>query len=1347
MIRSITQKPRRKRALSRHARALRPTQHHTLQHESLEARHLLATFMVSNLNDGSVAAAGDVPGSLRQAIFDANAAPSADEIVFQTGLTGTIALTAGELSITDALIITGPGAAMLTIDAQSASRVFHIDDGDNLSLSSVELVGMTITGGSSSLGGGIRSREDLTVTDSAISGNTASDFGGGIYNDMFGTLTVSNSVISGNSVTAVGGGGILNSGTATVSNSTITGNSAASGGGLFNFGTATVSNSTISGNSAAGDGGGIIGGGVGGGIYNFDGSVTVTNTIVAGNLGSAGRPGDIEGSPAVESASAFNLIGNDFTSGGLTDGTNGNIVGVDWTTVLENDGTNPTLADNGGLTQTIALLPTGPAVDAGDPAAAAGLGGIPEFDQRGPQFTRVSDGNGNSTRRLDIGAFEVQDITIAGYKWNDLNADGTWDGNEPGLNGWTIYLDFNNNNMLDGGEPTAITMNDGTHDGAYWFTDLDSGGYTVREVLMGTNWTQSYPGAPDFEHAVMITSGNTLRGDFEVTEPPNFGNFQAGEIHGYKWDDLNADGMWDAGEPGLNDWTIYLDLNDNDMLDGGEPTAITMNDGTHDGAFGFTDLNPGDYTVREVLPIGWTQSFPGTPDFEHAITITSGLMVQGNFEVAESPNFGNHTTGEIHGYKWHDLNGDGMWNAGEPGLNDWTIYLDLNNNDMLDGGEPTAITVNDGTHDGAYWFTDLEPGDYMVREVLPTGWTQSYPGTPDFEHPITITSGLIVQGAFEATESPNFGNYVTGEITGYKWNDLNGDGMWDAGEPGLNGWIIYLDLNNNDMLDGSEPTALTMNDGTHDGAYHFAGLDPGDYTVREVVPTGWTQSYPGTPDFEHAVTITSGLMVQGAFEATESPNFGNFLSGEIHGYKWDDLNGDGIWDTGEPGLNDWTVYLDLNNNDMLDGGEPTAITMNDGTHDGAYWFTDLVAGDYTVREVVPAGWTQTYPGGPDFEHLVAITPGLIMQGAFEVAESPNFGNYLAGEIHGYKWDDLNGDGVWDAGEPGLNDWTIYLDLNNNDMLDGGEPTAITVNDGTHDGAYWFTDLEPGDYMVREVLPTGWTQSYPGTPDFEHPITITSGLIVQGAFEATESPNFGNYVTGEITGYKWNDLNGDGMWDAGEPGLNGWVIYLDLNNNDMLDGSEPTALTMNDGTHDGAYHFAGLDPGDYTVREVVPTGWTQSYPGTPDFEHAVTITSGLMVQGAFEATESPNFGNFLSGEIHGYKWDDLNGDGIWDTGEPGLNDWTVYLDLNNNDMLDGGEPTAITMNDGTHDGAYWFTDLVAGDYTVREVVPAGWTQTYPGGSDFEHLVAITPGLIMQGAVRGRRVTQLRQLSGR
>src|SRR5437016_614725 len=81
----------------------------------------------------------------------------------------------------------------------------------------------------------------------------------------------------------------------------------------------------------------------------------------------------------------------------------------------------------------------------------------------------------------------------------------------------------------------------------------------------------------------------------------------------------------------------------------------------------------------------------------------------------------------------------------------------------------------------------------------------------------------------------------------------------------------------------------------------------------------------------------------------------------------------------------------------------------------------------------------------------------------------------------------------------------------------------------------------------------------------------------------------------------------------------------------------------------------------------------------------------------------NFGNFQSNTLSGHAFNDVNGNGSKDIGEPGLSGWTIFLDTNNNGTLDFGEPSTLTDSNGN----YSFTNLAAGTYRVREVAPAGW----------------------------------------
>lgn len=300
-----------------------------LRLEQLEDRRVLAMFTVTNLDDGPVNGPGDLPGSLRQAVFDSNAVVSVDDIVFQDGLTGVIALNSGELAITDDLTIDGPGADALAIDAQDASRIFNIDDGTD-DIIDVTLRGLTISrGNTNGDGGAIVATERLTIDESTIMESTAGDDGGGVRN--FFWLTLSNSTVSGNSANDAGGG---ITGRLMMLNSSVSENSAARGGGLFAY-ASEVLNSTISGNSA--------GSGSGGGIYFFGETSTLTNSTVSGNSA------DVSGGGIYFSGGTSTLT-NSTVSGNSAGGRGGGIYAhVDSLEVLDSSVTGNSASSGGGI--------------------------------------------------------------------------------------------------------------------------------------------------------------------------------------------------------------------------------------------------------------------------------------------------------------------------------------------------------------------------------------------------------------------------------------------------------------------------------------------------------------------------------------------------------------------------------------------------------------------------------------------------------------------------------------------------------------------------------------------------------------------------------------------------------------------------------------------------------------------------------------------------------------------------------------------------------------------------------------------------------------------------------------
>ena len=430
-----------------------------LNFELLEDRRLLAITVdtvldVVDVNDGVI--------SLREAIATANTTAGAEVIDFAPALTATsaatILLTHGELAITAGVTINGPGASRLKIDASGndptpttnngdGSRVFNIDDGSAAFLE-VSLVGLTVTGGDSSgNGGGVRSLENLTMTDSTINDNNSEL--GGVYSDggslriigskisnnrgggvwASSTLAISTSTISGNS-SSPNAGGVYSRSSLELIASTIDSNTGSQAGGILSKGALTIVGSTLRANQSTRDGGGIrvsnatgqvariahstiafnwadatdvAGNFYGGGVFADPaslGSIELDHALVANNtrIGSTYRD-DLSGAVQVR----YSLIGDKALSA-VTD-LGGNIIGTNTSPV---DAKLGGFSNNGGPTNTYQLLADSPAIDAGDMSLTAGGGGTPLTDQRGVPFDRIFDCNFDGIGRIDIGAVERQ---------------------------------------------------------------------------------------------------------------------------------------------------------------------------------------------------------------------------------------------------------------------------------------------------------------------------------------------------------------------------------------------------------------------------------------------------------------------------------------------------------------------------------------------------------------------------------------------------------------------------------------------------------------------------------------------------------------------------------------------------------------------------------------------------------------------------------------------------------------------------------------------------------------------------------------------------------------------------
>ncbi|MEB8432728.1 carboxypeptidase regulatory-like domain-containing protein [Cocleimonas sp. KMM 6892] len=920
---------------------------------------------------------------------------------------------------------------------------------------------------------------------------------------------------------------------------------------------------------------------------------------------------------------------------------------------------------------------------------------------------------GETNNTLDLGLYLP--ATLSGRLWNDENNDGIQDSGEADVEGVTVtLLDGSGNPILDASNNPITTTTD--EFGNYEFTGLVAGDYSVAfsNLPAGFETTKSGVGSDDAVDSNVGTDGKTTSVTLaagETNDTLDAGIFLPATLGNYVWNDLNNDGIQDPTEEGIENVTVtLLDGSGDPILDENNDLITTTTD--ENGAYSFTGLAPGDYAVQfSDYPTDFEQttvnagadigldSDAGTDGKTAAVTLEPG-------DNNDTLDAGLYLPASLGNRVWNDLDRDGVQDAGEAGVaNVLVTLLDGAGDPILDDANNPITTTT--ALDGSYLFTGLAPGTYSVGfSNFPVGFgltlndigddaLDSDVGANGKTAPVTLAPG-------DNNDTLDAGIYQPASLGNKVWNDLNNDGIQDAGEPGIAGvTVTLLDGSGNPILDtsGEEITVVTGSD----GSYLFGGLIPGSYSVAfsdlpedygftkaNIETDDGVDSDAGTDGKTAAVTLTAG-------ENNDTLDAGIFKPASIGDTVFYDKNNDGIIDAGE-GLSGVTVELT-----KPDGTKVTLETDSNGN----YLFEDLIGGAYTVEVIeltLPAALQGNNTVEPGSENDSTST---LVLGEGENNLDQDFGYYAPGSIGDTIWHDINDDGIVDPGEA-LADVTVELT-----QPDGSKITAVT----DADGKYLFSDLPEGDYTVEVVdstLPDALQGNNIIDPDEDNDAKSTVSL---GSGEDNTAQDFAYYIPSSIGDTIWHDKNNNGVVDP-EEALEGVTVTLTL-------PDDSTLTTETD--ENGNYLFEELPAGDYVVT-VDETTLPADLQGniTVDPDGGSDSISAVTLNGE-ESNLDQDFAYVNLGSIGDTIWQDINYDGIADTDE-GLSGITVTL-LPPADIDLGNGPGVAIETVTLADGSYVFTELPAGEYEVSvntDTLPTGLTNTVDPDGDLNSISTIELG---------------------
>jgi uncharacterized repeat protein (TIGR01451 family) len=654
------------------------------------------------------------------------------------------------------------------------------------------------------------------------------------------------------------------------------------------------------------------------------------------------------------------------------------------------------------------------------------------------------DVNGDSAPpRTSTATITLLAAKITGHVYDDVDQSVTFNGGDGVLEGVTISLFSDPNGDGNPADGTLLNITTTNASGYYEFLNLGLGNYVVVESQpLGYSSSGDTVGANDNRIPQVIASLTTLanRNFFDFLTPP----LSYGSIAGRVWNDANASATVNGGEVGIENVAVDLveDTNNNGIADPGEPvlaSSLTAADGT----YSFSGLSAGNYVVVENDLFNWysTADTVGPNNNMIPVALGAGQNVTGR-------DFLDVLTGTTGGKVFHDVNGNGSFDAGDVAL----ANIDLLITDSL-GVTQTVVTNASGD-----WNATVPPGSTTVDvQQSDPQFTAVFAPLFGFTQTAGTDTSTVVVVSGVNTPGGDDGFRQLGEITGHLYIDTNGDGDQDPGEP---------DLANVDVLitnvAGGTQTVTTNSSGNW-----TASVPPGSTSanVQEIdpqFPVGGIQTQGTDPTI---VTVVANSSTSGGID-------GYFLPATISGTVFADNNNDNVGDSAMEGVT-ISLFTDPNGDgDPSDGAQVGSSVLTNPS--GLYTFANLVPGRYVVVQTQPVGYLTVTDSDTTIDSVGSPA---------DAVNSSTTDNQIPVNVMGGETDNGNSfieelpggiSGTVRLGSSPLAgvDLSLFSDPNSDgDPSDGVQVGGNVQTNGS--GVYTFSNVPPGSYVVVQTQPSGY----------------------------------------------------------------------------------------------------------------------------------------------------------------------------------------------------------------------------------------------------------------------------------